>query len=142
MLCLQQLACIFSIIACIIGSEEIEEASQLLNCFADMVYCIVCPCMQSMFLEQTQHKAELDKRDGMFGPALAMAVPPVQQMSRVDQPLPPPVGYPPLPPYSFTSSPGHAYPPMHGYPAPVHEYPPPSYPLPAPANPPHNYPSK
>lgn len=38
MVCLQQLACIFSIIALIVGSDEIKEASQLLNCMADMVY--------------------------------------------------------------------------------------------------------
>lgn len=39
MFCLQQLACIFSIIALIVGSEEIQEASQLLSCLANMVYC-------------------------------------------------------------------------------------------------------
>ncbi|XP_076912774.1 uncharacterized protein LOC143571162 isoform X1 [Bidens hawaiensis] len=39
MFCLQQLACIFSIVACIVGSEELSEASQLLNCLADLVYC-------------------------------------------------------------------------------------------------------
>lgn len=36
----------------------------------------------------------MDKRDGKFGPQ-PMAVPPVQQMSRLDQPYPPTVGYPP-----------------------------------------------
>nr|XP_027108404.1 uncharacterized protein LOC113728098 isoform X5 [Coffea arabica]XP_027115256.1 uncharacterized protein LOC113733213 isoform X5 [Coffea arabica] len=39
MFCLQQLACICSLIACIVGSEEIEDAAQMLNCLADMVYC-------------------------------------------------------------------------------------------------------
>lgn len=39
MFCLQQIACIFSIVAMIVGSEELSEASQLLNCMADMVYC-------------------------------------------------------------------------------------------------------
>lgn len=39
MFCLQQIACIFSIVAMIVGSDEIREASQLLNCLADMVYC-------------------------------------------------------------------------------------------------------
>ncbi|XP_074337865.1 uncharacterized protein LOC141675056 isoform X1 [Apium graveolens] len=87
MVCLQQLACIFSLVAIIVGSDEISEASQILNCLSDMVYCTVCACMQ------TQHKLEMDKRDGRFGPQ-PMAVPPPQQMSRVDQPYPPPVGYP------------------------------------------------
>uniref|UniRef100_A0A7N0VCK0 Uncharacterized protein n=1 Tax=Kalanchoe fedtschenkoi TaxID=63787 RepID=A0A7N0VCK0_KALFE len=39
MLCLQQLACIFSIIAMIVGSDEITEAFQSLKCLADMTYC-------------------------------------------------------------------------------------------------------
>ncbi|KAK6263138.1 hypothetical protein QUC31_008954 [Theobroma cacao] len=123
MFCLQQIACIFSIVAMIVGSDEIQEASQLLSCLADMVYCTVCACMQ------TQHKIEMDKRDGMFGPQ-PMAVPPVQQMSRIDQPIPPAAGYPP-PAY------GQAYPPQApGYTAPG--YPPAAYP-PA-QNPPAGYP--
>lgn len=39
MFCIQQLACIFSIVACITGMEELQEASQILSCFADLVYC-------------------------------------------------------------------------------------------------------
>lgn len=71
----------------------------------------------------------MDKRDGMFGPQ-PMAVPPVQQMSRIDQPIPPAAGYPP-PAY------GQAYPPQApGYTAPG--YPPAAYP-PA-QNPPAGYP--
>lgn len=105
----------------IVGSEEISEASQLLSCLADMVYCTVCACMQ------TQHKIEMDKRDGMFGPQ-AMAVPPMQQMSRIDQPIPPSAGYPPQPVY------GQPY----GYPPPQAQgYPPAGYP--PPAYPPHGY---
>ncbi|KAL3517191.1 hypothetical protein ACH5RR_024093 [Cinchona calisaya] len=133
MFCLEQLACICSLIACITGSDEIEDASQLLNCCADLVYCSVCPCMQ------TQHKTELDKRDGKFGavaPAV-MAVPPVQQMSRIDHPLPPQVGYMPPPAYGYpphhpqdSPSPphfhGHPPPPQfHGYPPQTQVYPPP-----------------
>ena len=87
MIGLQQLACIFSI-ACVTGNDALQEASQCLNCFSDMVYCTVCACMQ------TQHKVEMDKRDGKFGPQLATAVPPQQYMSRIDQPYPPAVGYP------------------------------------------------
>ncbi|KAM7525784.1 hypothetical protein LguiA_015686 [Lonicera macranthoides] len=139
MVCLQQLACIFSIIALIVGSDEIKEASQLLNCMADMVYWTVCACMQ------TQHKIELDKRDGVLKEP--MAAPPVQQMSRIDQPYPPTVGYPspsqlqygqppPPPPYGYPPQ-GYPAPPPQGYPAP----PPQGYPAPAPAPPPQGYPA-
>ena len=38
MVCLQQVACIFSIVAAIVGSEELSEASQILNCMSDLVY--------------------------------------------------------------------------------------------------------
>ncbi|XP_060971712.1 uncharacterized protein LOC133037932 isoform X2 [Cannabis sativa] len=120
MFCLQQVACIFSIVAMIVGSEEISEASQLLSCLAEMVYCTVCACMQ------TQHKVEMDKRDEKFGPQPVMAVPPVQQMSRIDQQIPPSVGY--------AHQPAYAYPPAQqaqGYPAPGYppaQYPPPGYP--------------
>ncbi|KAG5029981.1 hypothetical protein JHK87_013495 [Glycine soja] len=117
MFCLQQIACIFSIVAMIVGSSEIQEASQLLSCLADFVYCTVCACMQ------TQHKIEMDKRDGKFGPQPAMAVPPVQQMSRIDQQVPPFVGFPPQPVYG---QPAQGYPPA-GYHPPA-TYPPPEYP--------------
>lgn len=65
----------------------------------------------------------MDKRDGMFGSV--MAVPPMQQMSRIDQPIPPSVGYPPQPAY------GQPY----GYPQQAQGYPP-AYPS---AYPPHGY---
>ncbi|XP_072961655.1 uncharacterized protein [Typha angustifolia] len=132
MFCLQQVACIFAIVAMIVGSEELSEASQILSCLSDMVYCSVCACMQ------TQHKIELDKRDGKFGPP-PMAVPPFQQMSRIDQPIPPPVGYPQQPaygqPYGYPPPPpapaqGYqagayaAYPPPGSYPPPAGSYPP------------------
>ncbi|KAK8658093.1 hypothetical protein V6N13_036305 [Hibiscus sabdariffa] len=117
MFCLQQIACIFSIVAMIVGSGEIQDAAQLLNCLADMVYCTVCACMQ------TQHKIEMDKRDGMFGPQ-PMAVPHVQQMSRLDQAIPPAAGYPP-------AAYGQPYPAPQGYPPstyPPAQYPPTGYP--------------
>ncbi|KQJ97589.1 uncharacterized protein LOC100822657 [Brachypodium distachyon] len=82
MFCLQQLACICSLVACIVGNQELSEASQAISCLSDMVYWTVCSCMQ------TQHKVEMDKRDGKLGGAV-MAVPPMQQMSRIDQPVPP-----------------------------------------------------
>ncbi|KAG6388290.1 hypothetical protein SASPL_153492 [Salvia splendens] len=121
MVCLQQIACIFSIVAMIVGSEEISEASQILSCLSDMVYCTVCACMQ------TQHKIEMDKRDGKLGPQ-PMAVPPVQQMSRLDQPYPSTVGYPPpaygqptYPPPPVYGQPNYPPPPAYGQPT----YPPP-----------------
>ncbi|GMH17266.1 hypothetical protein Nepgr_019107 [Nepenthes gracilis] len=110
MFCLQQLACIFSLIACLTGNEEISDAADCLNCMANSVYCTVCACMQ------TQHKIEMDKRDGKFGPQPAMAAPPVQQMSRTDQPA---YGYPPpQPAFGY----GNPLPPQ------APGYPPPGYP--------------
>ncbi|CAM0942708.1 unnamed protein product [Alopecurus aequalis] len=78
--------------------------------------CIIVPSLPSY----TQHKVEMDKRDGLFGPQ-PMILPPVQQMSRIDQPVPPPAGYAPQPAYSQ---------PYRGYPtpAPAQDYPPPGYP--------------
>ncbi|KAL3743555.1 hypothetical protein ACJRO7_018777 [Eucalyptus globulus] len=131
MFCLQQLACICSLVACLTGSEEIEDASQCLSCFSDMVYCTVCACMQ------TQHKIEMDKRDGKFGQQTGMVVPPVQQMSRINQPVPPSAGHPPYPAYG---------PPPYGYPPPpqVQGHPPPGHPpaayYPPPGHPPAAYP--
>ncbi|KAJ9549770.1 hypothetical protein OSB04_022313 [Centaurea solstitialis] len=131
MVCLQQLACIFSIIACLLGSDELNDASQLLNCLADLVFCTVCTCMQ------TQHKVEMDKRDGKFGNR-PMDVPPVQEMSRIDQPHQsnvqygqPPYGYP-LPQHPQTQGgypPPMYYPPQgQGYPPHGQGYPPQGYP--------------
>lgn len=57
----------------------------------------------------------MDKRDGVFGPP-AMAVPPFQQMSRLDQPYPSSVGYA-QPAY------GQPYPQAQGYPQPAQGYP-------------------
>ncbi|CAN6921774.1 unnamed protein product [Brassica oleracea] len=152
MVCLSQVACIFSIVACIVGIDELSEASQLLSCLADMVYCTVCACMQ------TQHKVEMDKRDGKFGPQ-PMAVPPPQVMSRIDQATPPAIGYPPqgYPPSGYPQHPPQGYPqhPPQGYPPsgyqqhPPQGYPPSGYPQnppaypqypPGPAYPPQAYP--
>ena len=69
----------------------------------------------------------MDKRDGKFGPQPVMSVPPIQQMSRIDQPVPPTVGYPP--PQPAYGQP-YGYPPQ-GYPSnayPPASYPPPGYP--------------
>lgn len=122
MFCLQQVACIFSLIAAIVGSQQLEDASELLNCLSNAVYCTVCACMQ------TQHKVELDKRDGKFGPM--QAPPPPQQMSRMEQAVPPTVGYPPA----------YAVPPAYGQPYPSPAYPPQAYP-PQPHPAPGGYPT-
>ncbi|XP_062201490.1 uncharacterized protein LOC133904018 [Phragmites australis] len=82
MFLLQQLACICSLVACILGNSQLSEAAHVISCMSDMVYWTVCSCMQ------TQHKVELDKRDGNF---VTMSVPPMQYMSRFDQPFPPQV---------------------------------------------------
>ncbi|KAL9252304.1 hypothetical protein AKJ16_DCAP02604 [Drosera capensis] len=108
MFCLQQVACIFSCIACIVGNEELSEAAQCLNCLSD----------------STQHKIELDKRDGKFGPQPAMSVPPAQQMSR-DQGLPPAVGYPPQPAPGYPPPPPSQAPPYPPPPQQVNVYVPP-----------------
>ncbi|CAI0470290.1 unnamed protein product [Linum tenue] len=154
MFCLQQLACICSCVACLTGIDEIGDLADLLTCLSDIVYCSDYTNMQ------TQHKVEMDKRDGQFGPPPVMAVPPMQQMSRLDQPIPPSVHYPPYeenlkggsigqpPPYPGTgyppaSYPGGGYPPPPppGYGPPPGGYPHPgSYPLPPPGYNPHAYP--
>ncbi|KAK4748443.1 hypothetical protein SAY87_015029 [Trapa incisa] len=86
----------------------------------------------------TQHKIEMDKRDGLFGPAPVMSVPPVQQMSRMDYPVSPAPGYyPQYPPPAAYGHPPYGYPPP---PPPPHgeAYPPAGYPPPGPAY--HPYP--
>ncbi|KAK4338447.1 hypothetical protein RND71_042934 [Anisodus tanguticus] len=117
MVVLGYLACLCRILALVTGDDEIEDAAHILTCMSDTVYYTVCACMQ------TQHKIELDKRDGKFSPS-PMTIPPMQQMSRLDQPYGPTVGYPPsygAPPYGQPQPP-----PPQGYPAPVPGFPPPS----------------
>ncbi|XP_008233014.2 PREDICTED: uncharacterized protein LOC103332095 isoform X2 [Prunus mume] len=46
MVILNQIACIFSLIACITGNEELGEISNVLSCIADTVFCSVCACIQ------------------------------------------------------------------------------------------------
>nr|XP_016485456.1 PREDICTED: leucine-rich repeat extensin-like protein 6 isoform X2 [Nicotiana tabacum] len=144
MFCLQQVACILSCIACITGNDELQEASRVLNCCSDMVYCTVCSCMQ------TQHMVEMNKRDGKFGPR-PMVAPAVQQMSRLDQPLPPTIGYAPPQPQAYPPKQlPTMYPPPPQqspmYPPPPQQspmYPPPPqqpYGYPPPPSQPHGYP--
>ncbi|KAM3321714.1 hypothetical protein P3S67_002865 [Capsicum chacoense] len=125
MIVLSQLACLCRIVACLTGDEDIAEAAHILTCISDMVYYSVCACMQ------TQHKIELDKRDGKFGD-VPMTVPPAQHMSRLDQPYGPTVGYPP----AYGAPYGQPQPPPQGYLAQAPGFPPPS----AVAYPPGTYP--
>ncbi|GFZ06824.1 PLAC8 family protein [Actinidia rufa] len=78
-------------------------------------HAAVAICLAVVDVEKTQHKIEMDKRDGKFGPQPAMMVPPFQHMSRLDQQVPPSVGYGQQP---------------YGYPPPPQNqgYPPPGYP--------------
>ena len=54
-------------IACIIQSDEVHLAANILSWSADLVYCSVCACMQ------TQHSIQLDERDKR--PAIAIGIP-------------------------------------------------------------------
>lgn len=76
LVCLEQLACLFWCLACILQNDGLMDLAQALRCLADVVYCSVCACMQ------TQHKVELDHRDSTMaaGGALPTAPPPVQAM--------------------------------------------------------------
>eukprot|EP00898_Chlorokybus_atmophyticus_P002106 jgi/Chlat1/2897/Chrsp2S04660 len=77
MFALQQLACICSIVACISGNDEIAQLANCIDLISDVFWCTVCACMQ------TQHKLELDRRDGKDAPQLGvMQPPPMQQMQR------------------------------------------------------------
>lgn len=67
---LQYLACIFQIIACIIQSDEVHLAANILSWSADLVYCSVCACMQ------TQHFVQLDERDKRPDIAIGIPFPP------------------------------------------------------------------
>ncbi|KAJ7535381.1 hypothetical protein O6H91_12G030600 [Diphasiastrum complanatum] len=130
MFCLQQVACIFGLIAAIIGSDELTEIANIIYCISDSVYCAVCGCMQ------TQHKVEMDKWEGKFGQVERPMQPPgPQQMSRIDQPIPPTVGY----------TPAYPPPPVYGQPVYAQPYPPPAYapgPYQPPPGPPGSYASR
>lgn len=93
MICAQYLACICWLAACITGSEEINDAAQLLDCVADVLWCSVCSCIQ------TQHKVELDARDGARsgaapGPMQAPGQQQIQMGGGYGYGQPAPQGYP------------------------------------------------
>jgi len=120
MIVLEYLACIFHIIACITGSDEIRMAANILQIISDVVWCTVCACMQ------TQHKIELDERDKNPG-SIQMQAPPQQHIQMGGGPPP---GYGGYPPPQQQGYPPHGYPPPQhqGYPPPQHQgYPPPQH---------------
>jgi len=89
MIALQYAACLFSIAAMLMQNDSLRELSAMLNLISDMVYCSVCACMQ------TQHKAQLDVRDGVVPPkeGIIMVAPPVMAMIRPGAPPPPTAVY-------------------------------------------------
>ncbi|XWS46124.1 hypothetical protein CRYUN_Cryun14cG0036700 [Craigia yunnanensis] len=118
MLCLGQIACIFRLIAVVSGNDELEDASDILNCFTDVVFCTL--------------STRLKWTGGMVnsGRHPVMMVPPVQQMSRIDQLVPPVIGHP-RQPQQWQPPYGYACPPsIPGYSAaaPAYPLPPPGYP--------------
>lgn len=61
--CMQQLACICTIIAMLTNDDSIDQAANIVDLISDIVWCSVCACMQ------TQHKIQLDARDKGLIPA-------------------------------------------------------------------------
>ncbi|KAK6918014.1 hypothetical protein RJ641_016436 [Dillenia turbinata] len=107
---LRELACIFSFVGNAVGFQKLSKASWSLLFFSDMVYCMVSACMQS------QHYIEMESRDHALQPPV-MEVPPMQEMSRLDQPVPPVVGYPVHLTYGLQPyPPSQPYPPPPGHP--------------------------
>ncbi|KAK3283687.1 hypothetical protein CYMTET_8624 [Cymbomonas tetramitiformis] len=118
MLLLNQLACIFRCAAAISGSKEIEQIADILDCLADIVYMSVCACMQ------TQHKVELDVRDGKkpakegcagAGGQQQLHAPPQQHMQGGAQMAPPPGAYPPAGAYGQPPPGAYGQPPPGAY---------------------------
>jgi len=92
MVFLQQLACVCSLLAACTDSPGLDAASDAINVLADLTYCSVCACLQ------TQHRVELDVRDGRRAPlnpdgaaarrAAETAPPVVQAMAKEGRPAP------------------------------------------------------
>ncbi|XP_024524295.1 uncharacterized protein LOC112345364 [Selaginella moellendorffii] len=72
---LQYLNCICWLVATFTNVPFIDDAALVVDRVADIAYCSVCACMQ------TQHKVELDVRDGLK-PAVSRTPPAMQEMSR------------------------------------------------------------
>lgn len=71
----QYLNCICWLVAMFTNVPFLDDAAIVTDRVADISYCAVCACLQ------TQHKLELDKRDGKLFPR-ETAPPPPQEMSR------------------------------------------------------------
>lgn len=63
---MQQIACILRCVAMITGSDELQGIADIMTLIADLLYCSVCACMQ------TQHKMEMDVRDGKLAPKVRL----------------------------------------------------------------------
>ncbi|XP_025791849.1 uncharacterized protein LOC112873031 [Panicum hallii] len=57
-----ELACICSLVACIIGNNALSDVAHVISCMSNLVYCLLWHCKFAIHL-QTQHKVEMDKRD-------------------------------------------------------------------------------
>mmetsp|Transcript_20357 Transcript_20357/g.24418 ORF Transcript_20357/g.24418 Transcript_20357/m.24418 type:complete len:284 (+) Transcript_20357:85-936(+) len=147
MVLLHQLACVLHIAACLTGNDELEQLADIFSWLADMAYCSVCACMQ------TQHKAELDVRDGKrapieggagAGPQMHAPGPQHMQMhAHQPPPMAPPGAYPgpggpPMAQPVHYPPPGGQYPPQQYPPPGAQQYPPPggAYGYPPPGGPP------
>eukprot|EP00238_Polyblepharides_amylifera_P006760 CAMPEP_0196594888 /NCGR_PEP_ID=MMETSP1081-20130531/79588_1 /TAXON_ID=36882 /ORGANISM="Pyramimonas amylifera, Strain CCMP720" /LENGTH=177 /DNA_ID=CAMNT_0041919281 /DNA_START=257 /DNA_END=790 /DNA_ORIENTATION=- len=137
MICMQYVAYVFRIAACITQIDIIEQLADIMDCIADLAYCSVCACMQ------TQHKVELDVRDGKKPPKEGcagpggggvMTSPPMQQQMGYGAPPPQNYGVPPQgyggPPQAYGVPQAYAPPPPQPYGVPPQAYPPQAYPPP------------
>ncbi|KAG6481037.1 hypothetical protein ZIOFF_057628 [Zingiber officinale] len=97
---------------------ELCLATEVFLCFGNSVASTLFLLQDEFNIKTTQcdnnciiiqPKIEMDKTDGKFGDHPVMAAPPFQQMSRLDQPLPPNVGYYPPPPPQYAQP--YTYPP-------------------------------
>ncbi|EEH59154.1 uncharacterized protein MICPUCDRAFT_32645 [Micromonas pusilla CCMP1545] len=134
MICLQQLACIFRIAACITQNEQIERCADILDCVADSVYCSVCACMQTQQHEQIKLRDPAARAPGEIQGAMQPPPPPQQQQQPPPQPG---YGQPAYgqPAYGQPVQPGYGQPaPAYGQPAygqpvqPQYQQPPPRRP--------------
>jgi hypothetical protein len=137
MICLQQLACIFRIAACITQNEQIERCADILDCVADSVYCSVCACMQTQQHEQIKLRDPAARAPGEIQGAMQ---PPSRQTMVLGAAAggaaggaayaasrPPPQQQQPPPPQPAYGQPAYGQPVQQGYP------PQPGYGQPAPA---------
>ena len=81
MLLMNQLACIFRVLAMVSNDDSIEQAADILDCISDMTYCSVCACMQ------TQQEAQIDFRNESMTPQQQVfQAPQVQRMAEYETP--------------------------------------------------------